>query len=171
MYPWTIWMPGVALFYTKPCHPNCSPLAFLFSPWLQPCIGLSAHRCWEVHPHIGAETKWPTFYRRQFQIFLMKMFSILIKISLKFDLEVSIDYKSALFQVMAWYIQGNKSLPEALMTQFTDVIMSRSHQLHIYIWNKREFQVCHQASMGRRIPESTCLYVIHIFGCCRWGLL
>ena len=34
-----------------------------------------------------------------------------------------IDNKSALVQVMAWCQTGNKPLPEAMMTQFTDEYM------------------------------------------------
>ena len=45
---------------------------------------------------------------------------ISITISLKFIPEGSIDYKSALVQVMAWHRTGEKPLPESMLTQFTD---------------------------------------------------
>ena len=48
---------------------------------------------------------------------------ISIQISLKFVPNGPIDNKSALVQVMAWRRTGDKPLPEAMMTQFTDAYM------------------------------------------------
>ena len=56
-------------------------------------------------------------------IFLKENISILIQMSLKFVSKGPIDNKSALFQVMAWRRTGDKPLPEAMMTQFTDAYM------------------------------------------------
>ena len=41
-------------------------------------------------------------------------------ISLKFIPKGPIHYKSALVQVVAWHRTGKKSLPESMLTQFTD---------------------------------------------------
>ena len=56
-------------------------------------------------------------------IFLNENVSILIQISLKFVPKGPIDNKSSLVQVMAWRQTGDKPLPEAKMTQFTDTYM------------------------------------------------
>ena len=56
-------------------------------------------------------------------IFLDENASILIQVSLKFVPKGPIDNKSALVQVMAWRRTGDKPLPEAMMTQFTDAYM------------------------------------------------
>ena len=53
-------------------------------------------------------------------IFLNENVSISIQISLKFAPKGSIDNKLALVQVMAWRQTGDKPLPEAMLTQFTD---------------------------------------------------
>ena len=50
-------------------------------------------------------------------------FCILIRISLKFIPEGSIDNKAALVQVMPWHQTGDKPLPEPMMAQFTDAYM------------------------------------------------
>ena len=50
-------------------------------------------------------------------------FYILIQISLKFTPKGPIDNNTALVQVIAWRQTGNKSLPEPMMTQFTDAYM------------------------------------------------
>ena len=47
-------------------------------------------------------------------------FWILILISLKFVLKIPNDNKPALVQVMAWRQAGDKPLPEAMLTLFTD---------------------------------------------------
>ena len=44
---------------------------------------------------------------------------ISITISLKFVSKGSIDYKSALVQVVAWHRTGEKPLAESMLTQFT----------------------------------------------------
>ena len=49
-------------------------------------------------------------------IFLNTNFSILSQISLKFVSEIPVDDKSALIQVMAWRLTGDKPLPEPMMT-------------------------------------------------------
>ena len=48
-------------------------------------------------------------------------FWVLILISLKFVLKIPNDNKPALVQVMAWRQAGDKPLPEAMLTLFTDV--------------------------------------------------
>ena len=52
-------------------------------------------------------------------IFMNKKFSTLIWISLRFVPKGSIDNKSALVQVMAWRLTGNKPLPEQWWTRTT----------------------------------------------------
>ena len=56
-------------------------------------------------------------------IFLNENFRISIQFSLKFVPEGSIDNKPALVQVMPWRRTGDKPLPEAMLTQFTDAYM------------------------------------------------
>ena len=56
-------------------------------------------------------------------IFSNENVRIPIQISLKFVPRAPIDIKSALVQVMAWRRTGDKSLPKAMMTQFTDAYM------------------------------------------------
>ena len=56
-------------------------------------------------------------------IFLNENIRISIKISLKFVPKGLIDNTSALIQVMPWRQTGDKPLPEAMMTQFTDAYM------------------------------------------------
>ena len=53
-------------------------------------------------------------------ILLNENIRISIQISLKFVPKVLIDNMSALIQVMAWRRTGDKPLPEAMMTEFTD---------------------------------------------------
>ena len=57
------------------------------------------------------------------RIFLNENVRILIQISLKFVPKRPVDNKSALVRVMAWRRTGDKPLPEAMMTQFTDAYM------------------------------------------------
>ena len=56
-------------------------------------------------------------------IFLNKNIRIPIQVSLKFVPKSLIDNTPALIQVMAWRRTGDKPLPEAMMTQFTDAYM------------------------------------------------
>ena len=64
------------------------------------------------------------FGRRHFQThFLQWNIKISIQISLKFVPGDLIDNTSALVQVMAWRRAGDKPLPKAMMTQFTDAYM------------------------------------------------
>ena len=56
-------------------------------------------------------------------IFLNEADKIPIQISLKLVPRSPIDNKSALVRVMAWRRTGDKSLPEPMMTQFTDAYM------------------------------------------------
>ena len=56
-------------------------------------------------------------------IFLNENDRIPIWISLKFVPRSLIDNKPALVQVMAWRRIGDKSLPELMLTQFTDTYM------------------------------------------------
>ena len=55
-------------------------------------------------------------------IFLNENDRILIQISQKFVPRDPIDNKPALVQVMAWCRTGIKPLPEAMLTQFTEII-------------------------------------------------
>ena len=50
-------------------------------------------------------------------------FHILIQISLKFVLNIPIDSKSAMVQVMAWRRTGDKPLTEPMVAEFTDAYM------------------------------------------------
>ena len=56
-------------------------------------------------------------------IYLNEDARISIQISLKFVLKSPIYNKSALVLVMAWLRTGDKPLPEAMLTQFTDAYM------------------------------------------------
>ena len=56
-------------------------------------------------------------------ILLNENVGIFIQMSLKYIPKGLIDYMSALVQVMAWRRTGNKPLPEATMTQFTDAYL------------------------------------------------
>ena len=58
-------------------------------------------------------------------IFLNENDRIPIEISVKFVPRSPIDNKPALVQVMAWCWTDNKSLPEPMLTQFTDAYMWR----------------------------------------------
>ena len=49
-------------------------------------------------------------------IFMNEKFSIAIRISLKFVPKGPINNKSALDQVMAWRLTGDKPLPEPMLT-------------------------------------------------------
>ena len=64
----------------------------------------------------------PTF-SETFLAFPEEFQCISIGISLKFVLNGPIDNKSTLVQVMAWRQTGDKSLPEPMLTQFTDAFM------------------------------------------------
>ena len=57
------------------------------------------------------------------RIFVNENIRSLIQISLKFVPKSLINNKSALVKVMAWRRTGDKPLPEAMMTQFTDAYM------------------------------------------------
>ena len=71
-----------------------------------------AMRCWLIE----AETKWPQFSRRRFQIhFLYENIWILIKISLKFVPYGPINNIPSLVQIMAWHWPGDKPLSEPAM--------------------------------------------------------
>ena len=56
-------------------------------------------------------------------IFLNENIIILIQISPKCVHKGPIDNMSALVQVMAWRLTGDKPLPEAIMTLFTNAYM------------------------------------------------
>ena len=55
--------------------------------------------------------------------FMNETFSILIRISLKFDPKGPTDNKSVLVQVMAWRRTGDKPLPEPMLAQFAEAYM------------------------------------------------
>ena len=56
-------------------------------------------------------------------IFSNENVRIVMQISPKFVHKGSIDNNPALVQVMAWRRTGDKPLPEAMLTQFTDAYM------------------------------------------------
>ena len=56
-------------------------------------------------------------------IFMHEKLCLLIQILLKFVPKYAVDNKSAMVQVMAWHRTGNKTLPETMLTQFTDAYM------------------------------------------------
>ena len=56
-------------------------------------------------------------------IFVNENIWISIRISLKFVPKAQIDNKQALVQVMAWGRNGDKPLPEPILSQFTDAYM------------------------------------------------
>ena len=62
-------------------------------------------------------------------IFVNEKFCISIHILLKFVPLGSIDYKSSLFQVLAWPWTGDKSLPEPMLIQFTDAYMQHEGEM------------------------------------------
>ena len=57
-----------------------------------------------------AETKWPPFHRRYFEMPFLEWISI--KISLKFPPKCSINNITTLVQIMAWRRPGDMPLPE-----------------------------------------------------------
>ena len=57
------------------------------------------------------------------KIFMNEKLCIFIRISLKFVPKGPIDNKSALVQVMACRLRGDKPLPEPMLTQFIDAYM------------------------------------------------
>ena len=61
--------------------------------------------------------------------FMNEKSSSSILISLKFVPESSIKNKSALVQVMAWHLTGDKPLPEPLLTSFTNTYMQQGDEL------------------------------------------
>ena len=79
---------------------------------------------------IEAQTKWPLFCRRQFQVHFLKwkLFT-LNEISLKYAHYGLIDNMTALVQIMAWRRTGDKPLSEAILLCFTDECMRHSTSL------------------------------------------
>ena len=77
--------------------------------------------------HIEAETEWPPFSRRHFQMhFLNENVWILLKISLKFVPKVWINNIPALVQIMAWRRPGDKPLSESMMgNSLTHICVTR----------------------------------------------
>ena len=69
-------------------------------------------------------TKWPPFRRRYFQMHFheWKVFYFDSNL-LRFVSKAPMDNKSVLVQVMVWRRTGDKSLSEAVPTQFTDAYM------------------------------------------------
>ena len=68
-----------------------------------------------------------TIFQRHFKrIFLNENVWILINISLKFVPKGPINNISALIQIMAWRLTGDKPLSEPMMTQFNDAYMCHS---------------------------------------------
>ena len=78
-----------------------------------------------------AETKWPPFAGRHFQMHFREWKSMKsIKISLKFVPKGPIRTIPALFQIMAWRRPGDKPLSEPMMAHFIDAYMR--HQSSLY---------------------------------------
>ena len=80
-----------------------------------------------IHPHsiyissMNIEFHlWYENYRRHFQIYLQWKCLIFNCNFTEVYPQGSIDYKSALVQVMAWHRTGEKPLPESMLTKFTD---------------------------------------------------
>ena len=87
--------------------------------------------------HIEAETRWPPFSRRHFEIliFLNENLWISIEISLKFVPRVPINNMQALVQIMAWCRPGDKPLSEPMMVNLlTHSTQSVSRFLEIQDW-------------------------------------
>ena len=67
-----------------------------------------------------------TIWQATFQLhFMDEKFCIFTWISLKFVAKGPIGNKPALVQVMAWRRQGDKPMPEPMLTLFTDAYMRR----------------------------------------------
>ena len=66
------------------------------------------------YQHIEAETQWPHFLKRHFQVHFFKLW-ILIEISLEIVPNVQANNIPALFQIMAWCQPGDKPLSEPMM--------------------------------------------------------
>ena len=85
---------------------------------------------YNCYKHIEAETKWPPFSRRHFEMhFLNEIELISIKISLKFVPKGPINNIPALVQIMAWRRPGDKPLPETitlLASLLTYICVARS---------------------------------------------
>ena len=85
------------------------------SIWLKVCyISFKLQSLWFDY-HIEAETKWPPFSRRHFQMDENAWISI--KISLKFLPRGPINNIPTLVQVMAWRRPGDKPLSEPMMVR------------------------------------------------------
>ena len=56
-------------------------------------------------------------------IFMNEKYCISIRISLKFVPRGPINNSPALVQVIAWHWTGDETLPEAMLTQFTDAYL------------------------------------------------
>ena len=86
--------------------------------WIRNYINLKLWYAITHAAHIEAETKWPPFSRRNFQMFFhgWKWMNF-DKISLKFVPKSPINNIPALVQIMAWRRLGGKPLPEAMMVR------------------------------------------------------
>ena len=69
-------------------------------------------------------------------IFINENFCILILISLKFVPNGPIENKPALLLVMAWHRIGDKPLPEAMLTQFTDAYICSTSRRWFWGWGQ-----------------------------------
>ena len=81
--------------------------------------------------HVEAETKWPPFSKRHFQMHFLE-WNFLIKISLKNVLKgpinnIPIDNNPSLVHIMAWSRLGDKPLSEPMMVSLlANVCVTRS---------------------------------------------
>ena len=74
------------------------------------------------HEHSGRYFANDTFIC----IFVNEKYRILNKISSKFAPDIPIDKMTSPVVTMAWHRRGDKSLPQSMMTQFTDAHMNVS---------------------------------------------
>ena len=129
--------------------------------------------------HIKADTKWPPFHRRHFQIhFLNENVIISARISLEFIPKGPINNIPVLVQIMAWCRPGDKPLSETMIVRLpTHICVTRSqwvNQLYLFascirpqwvpfptIWNK--FQEMHAY-----LYLFTFSIVLRLHACCRY---
>ena len=92
---------------------------------------------WHIYASRGlsdAETKWPSFCRRHFEcILLNEKHSSLIQTSLNFVSKspLAIGNKVSQVRLIFWCRTGGKSLPESMMTQFSDTYMRLLLEIHL----------------------------------------
>ena len=98
-----------------------------FYPYLSGLLNMPQCQYVQQPLVIEAETKWPPFRRRHFQmIFQNENVWISIKISLKFVPKAPINNIPSLVQIMAWRRPGDKPLSEPMMVSLlTHICVTR----------------------------------------------